>query len=92
MISLTTILDPHDDARECERLEIELLSEAQRRFLDNERRPRWELNPPQREEYDTPRNYVLALGRYADAAAEAAREEAHQDSYFDDPLRGTNKC
>lgn len=68
MLKLTTQTDPVDDANECERLEKELLTVEQKRFLDNERFPRWELNPPQREEYDTPRNYVLALGRYADAA------------------------
>jgi hypothetical protein len=86
-----TDTDPMDDANECERLEAVLLTGAQLRYLNYERRPRWEMNPPQREEYDTPRNYILALGRYADAAMEADREEAHQDSYFDDPLRGNRK-
>ena len=87
-----TETDPIDDANECERLEALLLTSAQLRYLNYERGPRWELNPPQREEYDTPRNYVLALGRYADAAIEAERKELHDDSYFDDPLRGCNKC
>lgn len=62
-----TETDPCDDANECQRLESELLTLSQRTLLDNERAPRWELNPPQREEYATPHDYVLALGRYADA-------------------------
>lgn len=68
--------DPMDDANECERLEPLLLTPAQLRYLNYERQPRWNLNPPQREEYDTPRNYVLALGRYADEciAAEARKQ------------------
>lgn len=70
-----TATDPVDDARECERLEAVLLTPAQLRYLNYEQRPRWELNPPQREEYDTPRNYVLALGGYADRAIEAESQE-----------------
>lgn len=70
-----TETDPMDDANECARLELELLTTQQQEFLNSERCPRWELNPPQREEYDTPRNYILALGRYADAAHEANETE-----------------
>lgn len=90
-MNLTTT-DPCDDANECERLEAVLLTPAQLRYLNYETRPRWELNPPQREEYDTPRNYILALGVYADKAMDANAREAHEDSYFDNPLRGCNKC
>lgn len=55
-----------DDCAECERLERELLTPAQRQILDPKNPPRWDLNPPMREEYDSPRAYVLGLGRYAD--------------------------
>lgn len=85
-MKLRTPTDPVDDAAECERLEPLLLTPAQLRFLNYEKVPRWNLNPPQREEYDTPRNYVLALGRYADKAMEAEAREQHEDSYWDDPL------
>jgi hypothetical protein len=54
------------DFAECERLEAELLTAAQRKVLDPKNPPHWDLDPPMREEYDTPRAYVLGLGRYAD--------------------------
>lgn len=63
-----------EDSQECARLELELLTFEQRHFLDNEASPQWDLNPPQREEWVTPRDYILALGRYADAASERIRK------------------
>ncbi len=52
------------DWHECDRLTRERLTAAQRAALDQ--RPHWDLEPPQREEYDTPRAYVDALRQYAD--------------------------
>lgn len=62
------IFTQDEDSQECARLEMELLTAEQREFLDNETQPRWDLDPPQREDWVTPRDYILALGRYADAA------------------------
>jgi hypothetical protein len=45
----------------------DLLTAKQRNILDaDDAAPRWDLEPPQREEFLTDRDYVLALGRYAD--------------------------
>lgn len=62
-----------DDGAECARLYQELFTKAQRDFLDGEdaKAPRWDLNPPQREEYDAALPYMLALSKYADRAMAA---------------------
>ena len=69
------ILTQDEDSQECERLEFELLTTEQRTFLNAEQHPRWDLSPPQREEWNTPRDYVLALGAYADRARAATTEQ-----------------
>lgn len=61
------------DGEECERLEKLLLSKEQLRVVNNEgyerekgeRSPRWDLDPPQRENYESPIRYILALRDYA---------------------------
>lgn len=63
-----TETDPYEDAVECQRLELELLTIEQVRFLNTETQPRWDLDPPQREEYVHPKDYVLALKAYAERA------------------------
>ena len=52
-----------DDFRECEAL-IKLLSPAKQKVIDG--CPVWYLDPPQRESYNTPIQYVAALAGYAD--------------------------
>ena len=52
-----------NDFEECEALIQSTLSPEQRQVLDG--RPIWKLNPPQREEYLTPKDYVRAMGEYA---------------------------
>lgn len=57
------------DSRSLGELERETLSAKQRAYLDAESksgRVRWDLEPPQREEYDSDVSYMLGLGRYAD--------------------------
>lgn len=58
-----------DDAAQCLVLERVLLSERQRTVLRQP--PRWDLNPPQREEYDSPKAYVRGLRAYAERVLEA---------------------
>lgn len=62
-----------DDAAVCARLYQELFTKAQRDFLDgpDAKAPRWDLDPPQREEFDAPLPYMLALSKYADQAMAA---------------------
>lgn len=59
-----------DGTLDWEALEKELLTPQQRSILarDSRRggRPRWDLDPPQRESYNDPISYVLGLGHYAD--------------------------
>lgn len=66
-----------EDGAECARLYQELLTEAQRAFLDgpDRRSPRWDLDPPQREEYNAPLPYMLAVARYADRAMAARAQK-----------------
>ncbi len=61
------------DFAECERLENLLLTSRQRAYYarEPEPAPRWDLDPPMREEYDSPKDYVLAMGRYADRCLQA---------------------
>lgn len=47
----------------CERLIRSTLSVEQSRVIDGP--PVWDLEPPQREEFDSPEQYVRALGDYA---------------------------
>lgn len=66
-----------EDARECARLEPLLLTREEREYLDSElrsRSPRWDLDPPQREEHNTPAQYVLALKRYAQRCLDESKE------------------
>jgi hypothetical protein len=65
--------DPDDDspaatqAEELKRLYQELLTDAQRDALDLDvKNPRWDLDPPQREEYSSDYGYTVGLGEYAD--------------------------
>ncbi len=57
--------EPSADGLECAQLEFQLLTRDQRDFLRRERAPRWDLDPPQREEFTDARAYMLALGSYA---------------------------
>lgn len=52
------------DFKVCDSLIRSTLSAEQQQVLDGP--PAWDLRPPQREEHDTPADYVRALGRYAD--------------------------
>ena len=45
---------------------VEFSAEQNAALADDEKSPRWDLNPPQREEYDSDRWYALALRQYAD--------------------------
>ena len=50
-------------------LEATYLTSDQRRYLDAESRSekvRWDLDPPQREEFDSDVDYMRALGAYAE--------------------------
>lgn len=50
---------------------------AQDAALDaDERSPRWDLEPPQREEYMDDTGYALALRRYADRLIAARKKSA----------------
>ena len=64
------------DAEECDAL-IAALPEALRHRLEQEQQdvvaPRWDLDPPQREEYAGAEAYVDALALYAARAVEANR-------------------
>lgn len=65
------------DAGECARLELVLLTDTERAYLEEEQRsgsPQWDLDPPQRDDYDTPPQYVLALKKYAQRAMVADRK------------------
>lgn len=59
-------MTPHEAARadfdECERLIREYLNSAERRAL---RIVRWDLDPPQREDYTSPLGYALGCRAYA---------------------------
>lgn len=43
-----------------------ILTSAQLEYIHNETKPRWDLDPPQREEYENDYYYMIALGQYAD--------------------------
>lgn len=53
-----------EDCTQCEILIRNRLSIGQIRVI-NSGFPIWELNPPQREEYLTPEDYVFGLAEYA---------------------------
>lgn len=44
------------------------LTLKQREYFARETKPRWHLDPPQRENYDTDAEYIKAMGDYADLA------------------------
>ncbi len=55
--------DTEQDWLQCERWIKSLLSPAQKRVIDG--CPVWHLDPPQREEYETPLAYALGMAEYA---------------------------
>lgn len=63
--------ETEDDAKECGRLIGELLTESQRQILGEP--PVWDLDPPQREEYLSPHDYVMGLGYYADRVSSSTK-------------------
>ena len=52
------------DFEHCERLIAICLTKSQKDVLKDH--PRWDCNPPQRENYEDAASYVTALGDYAD--------------------------
>ncbi len=45
---------------------VEFTSDQEVVLAEDDRSPRWDLNPPQREEYDDDRSYAVGLRNYAD--------------------------
>ncbi len=69
------MLPERDDAEECNFLYAELLTPAQKKAMDRDMAsPRWDLDPPMREEFLSPVPYILAMARYADRLIAAGRK------------------
>jgi hypothetical protein len=45
---------------------IRFTSDQEKVLAEDDRSPRWDLNPPQREEYDNDHSYAMGLRDYAD--------------------------
>lgn len=61
-----------------------LLSSEQLEYLHGEERPRWHLDPPQREEYENDRDYTRALGEYANRCLkEVLLERLGKETYYE---------
>jgi len=46
------------------------LKPEQLKYLNDEKWPRWDLDPPQRENYGNDWDYTVAIGQYADRCIE----------------------
>lgn len=63
------------------KLEARILTKRHLEILrKDDRYPRWDLDPPQREEYNDPVSYMKGLAEYADRIAASEKEKRHGKS------------